>query len=103
MRAGLGARRRADDAAALEALPAGPLPARKKRATRRGDDGINFDIFSGKAVHLRRMDGRRHLQGIPLQADDGRDDPQPCALAKILSLIHISEPTRLGMISYAVF
>src|SRR5450759_938740 len=27
----------------------------------------------------------------------------PAVLAKLLSLIHISEPTRLGMISYAVF
>src|SRR5450756_968119 len=31
---------------------------------------------------------------------DGAAHPQPC---RSLSLIHISEPTRLGMISYAVF
>src|SRR5450759_4449057 len=29
--------------------------------------------------------------------------PSATAAASILSLIHISEPTRLGMISYAVF
>src|SRR5659263_729444 len=30
-------------------------------------------------------------------------NPQQAGLALTLSLIHISEPTRLGMISYAVF
>ena len=36
-----------------------------------------------------------HDEGLRVQSDDG--------LRWNLSLIHISEPTRLGMISYAVF
>src|SRR5450756_2400971 len=35
---------------------------------------------------------------------EGKVNSQPATLSRItLSLIHISEPTRLGMISYAVF
>src|SRR5450759_3461945 len=33
----------------------------------------------------------------------GGQDHRPCPADQELSLIHISEPTRLGMISYAVF
>src|SRR5450756_1723847 len=44
-------------------------------------------------VHLRVVSGHHHLG--PLGQGDGP--------GHVLSLIHISEPTRLGMISYAVF
>src|SRR5659263_737497 len=54
--------------------------------------------------HLRRaalpgMSGVSTRHHIALTYDDG---PDP-ASTPLLSLIHISEPTRLGMISYAVF
>src|SRR5665648_1274338 len=35
--------------------------------------------------------------------EDAQEDDERKKLVDILSLIHISEPTRLGMISYAVF
>src|SRR5450756_2712038 len=69
--------------------------------------------------------GKRYIQIHALESKDGRAvkrklprskfleffaDVAPCLIgmeacgsAHYLSLIHISEPTRLGMISYAVF
>src|SRR5450756_2940648 len=40
---------------------------------------------------------------LPLDVHLMIDDPDRWAPRYALSLIHISEPTRLGMISYAVF
>src|SRR5450756_1544378 len=41
--------------------------------------------------------------GGPTTIDHFRAGAEPAAAVGKLSLIHISEPTRLGMISYAVF
>src|SRR5665648_160154 len=43
------------------------------------------------------------IDGAPLNADWAVPGALAQAIADALSLIHISEPTRLGMISYAVF
>src|SRR5665648_1200215 len=50
--------------------------------------------------HDRRP--RARGSGVPRGTDHGHGDECRRA-AQLLSLIHISEPTRLGMISYAVF
>ena len=42
------------------------------------------------------------LQGMQMMTDR-EEDPARLSAIHHLSLIHISEPTRLGMISYAVF
>src|SRR5450756_2922226 len=63
----------------------------------------------GFADHLPFLGGWRPGHGIP--GDDWSMELDELdgyvslvqALARELSLIHISEPTRLGMISYAVF
>src|SRR5450759_271356 len=48
-----------------------------------------------------RRPGRCGIATIPISIGGHRSDLLSIAYA--LSLIHISEPTRLGMISYAVF
>src|SRR5450759_4045310 len=62
-------------------------------------------ISSGKGrlkTGGRRLeDGVEHRLGLRREATCTRHQHQ--REARILSLIHISEPTRLGMISYAVF
>src|SRR5450759_1391905 len=45
----------------------------------------------------------RHHHIAEIRRLERRDSKHPLSLALPLSLIHISEPTRLGMISYAVF
>src|SRR5450759_5847916 len=69
------------------------------------------------AVHLDRVaeavlgpvDARERRHDAPdIMLLDGRHVLPQCLLPEVLtvgdlSLIHISEPTRLGMISYAVF
>src|SRR5665648_994061 len=50
-----------------------------------------------KSIHLGG-----HLEGCRIGFDLGASDRKVSAVID-LSLIHISEPTRLGMISYAVF
>src|SRR5450759_5555238 len=57
----------------------------------------------GSAAELKRLTGARvaiHELDAPVLS--GQQRPQKGGLV-MLSLIHISEPTRLGMISYAVF
>src|SRR5450756_2664758 len=51
--------------------------------------------------HAANRSGRGIVPGS--NAVPGRDPPAGSAQSQYLSLIHISEPTRLGMISYAVF
>src|SRR5450756_2701454 len=54
----------------------------------------------------RLIDFRRHdKDGVPAKVAHIEYDPNRTARIALLhlSLIHISEPTRLGMISYAVF
>src|SRR5450756_1875436 len=56
----------------------------------RGQDaGLGFETVDLRGGEVRDPDGANHA--LALEPDHG------------LSLIHISEPTRLGMISYAVF
>src|SRR5450756_2753394 len=65
------------------------------------DDLLDILIYcAGGAVHDKR-DGRHGLVQLAAERDVemGRLDGHGVDL----SLIHISEPTRLGMISYAVF
>src|SRR5659263_262921 len=50
----------------------------------------------GQARGRRKEDERDRLLRVGTDRDGGR-------MVRHLSLIHISEPTRLGMISYAVF
>src|SRR5450756_1774142 len=86
----------------------------------RRNDGAGDDVRT-KGVDLGNLVGRQDLGNVALgpahttvgqRQSDGsrlegvlshRLDGQPCSIVDVLSLIHISEPTRLGMISYAVF
>src|SRR5450756_2996343 len=89
-------------------------------ATRRGQTWSNpLCRFAGELVQERCREARTRRGGACLRTgssdlhrrlrpgrlrqrrDHGR--PEGIALLWQLSLIHISEPTRLGMISYAVF
>src|SRR5450759_1097272 len=54
-------------------------------------------------IPLAKVDGQLGRQGVALLLEPLDLPEQLRALALELSLIHISEPTRLGMISYAVF
>src|SRR5450759_3037828 len=65
-------------------LPAAPGPRRR--------DAFRRDLPAGSGDLLRRG---HHGAGLA--------EHQRCRPGGQLSLIHISEPTRLGMISYAVF
>src|SRR5450756_972767 len=63
---------------------------------------IDFDRFDPKNVTSERVEAARRAWGVK------RDTKVILIVGRIvrrkgLSLIHISEPTRLGMISYAVF
>src|SRR5450756_1971652 len=51
---------------------------------------------AGVELHRQCHQGEDHAQGE-------HADTHPNQTAQAVSLIHISEPTRLGMISYAVF
>src|SRR5659263_624504 len=88
---------RSDGDRAGSAYGAGPVvqAARAPRPSEspprsRGDPGSGWGLFGGHRPAPRRAGGLR-VGGL-------RRDGVPH-----LSLIHISEPTRLGMISYAVF
>src|SRR5665648_1224200 len=62
--------------------------------------GVGSDQLGTEALK------RSHAAGIPSRVFQVSDYPHRRAQEEdilILSLIHISEPTRLGMISYAVF
>src|SRR5450756_1204555 len=50
-----------------------------------------------------QQEGAEIREGLAALMGRSPSDPGVQALVKRLSLIHISEPTRLGMISYAVF
>src|SRR5450759_486543 len=59
-----------------------------------GDDSRGFGPFrDGSSGYFASVNRGKQSCTVDLKTDEGRD----------LSLIHISEPTRLGMISYAVF
>src|SRR5665648_333430 len=72
---------------------------------------VNYDVFDfGPSILLERTNLREQITWChPANDEDTQmmaEDNLRMSLAKakhILSLIHISEPTRLGMISYAVF
>src|SRR5450756_674591 len=55
------------------------------------------DDDHGDAARQADHDGPDHVLRVVVQKDDRQEEHEE------LSLIHISEPTRLGMISYAVF
>ena len=64
--------------------------------------------MTGAVVGLLREALSERVDTDPSHLDDARADKSGHAapgrpIAIVLSLIHISEPTRLGMISYAVF
>src|SRR5450759_5313123 len=73
---------------------AGALRHARRRAEARGDDRILVDR---SGYHARCLFRIRRGDLAPVTEGEGRED------GLHLSLIHISEPTRLGMISYAVF
>src|SRR5659263_232457 len=52
---------------------------------------------------LNHIAGRGTVDTRPFQIFEGSNDILYNQISESLSLIHISEPTRLGMISYAVF
>src|SRR5450756_957683 len=77
-----------------------------------GMRGMFALLAKGVAGRLRRLDALFHPVELPLfvEADPALPRRDLCGGAArgsgallLLSLIHISEPTRLGMISYAVF
>src|SRR5450756_654759 len=69
-----------------------------------------FEQFVGRAgisepvaaARLRELTAEGLLEKIPYR-EPGQRTRHEYRLTQKLSLIHISEPTRLGMISYAVF
>src|SRR5450756_2536853 len=63
-----------------------PLDSRRRKVAGRGH---------GDVVTVRRSQVPAPVRAMPVAMGD--------ILVQGLSLIHISEPTRLGMISYAVF
>src|SRR5450756_2735745 len=73
----------------------------------RGQDaGLGFETVDLRGGEVRDPDGANHA--LALEPDHGAprlDVPVDARKRPVyeLSLIHISEPTRLGMISYAVF
>src|SRR5450759_1458259 len=71
---------------------------------RRDDDDASFRFLALPERHLRlpRAGARTGRGAFPRRAGAaGYRGAEPARTQ--LSLIHISEPTRLGMISYAVF
>src|SRR5674536_385926 len=60
--------------------------------------GLRLRLLRGEGPQRAARDGQQPTGG----AGDRRD-PAPEGLDELLSLIHISEPTRLLSISYAVF
>src|SRR5450756_1568433 len=72
----------------VDAAASGPAALLRVKAS--APDLILLDLM------LPGLDGLLVCQAL-------RSDPATAAIPIILSLIHISEPTRLGMISYAVF
>src|SRR5450756_2261808 len=68
-----------------------PVPRSRRGAIRRSSAGFAAPAtFGTTGKSNQRASSVGHVSG------------QPC-IEQSLSLIHISEPTRLGMISYAVF
>src|SRR5450756_1861822 len=68
-------------------------------------DHVLYLVALALAGHLRRVTERGHGH-YPVFIGDAQHLADPVLVVKpheYLSLIHISEPTRLGMISYAVF
>src|SRR5450759_3141123 len=64
-----------------------------------------IEVVAAGARLLRCADGFVHPADVTLVGVDDRPAHRRAVAGhdEVLSLIHISEPTRLGMISYAVF
>src|SRR5450756_1640400 len=78
----------------------------QERRTERALEALK-DLSSPRALVVRdgeqlRIAGRDVVRSDILLLSEGDRVPAD-AVVRMLSLIHISEPTRLGMISYAVF
>src|SRR5450759_3258157 len=69
---------------------------------------VEGDLRRERSQNIKRLmdsgcyKGIRHRRGMPVNGQRTRTNARGRKGPK-LSLIHISEPTRLGMISYAVF
>src|SRR5450756_3092475 len=93
----------------LPSIPSGGGAAKKRPAVLRGAPGLREEalgvaargaVVGGRAEHPAKL-GEALLA---LHAPHDRDGAAGFRVGLLdLSLIHISEPTRLGMISYAVF
>src|SRR5450756_191578 len=64
------------------------------------DDGSHDHTWQVIEQLVREHDW---ITGVHLMRNYGQHNALLCGIRLALSLIHISEPTRLGMISYAVF
>src|SRR5665648_646772 len=96
-----------------------PLQNGTARATKPFRDAWNWtgDLFSAKSENAKLQKEVEQLRAgvaneLTTQDENAqmrdllalqRDKIFPAGVHLVLSLIHISEPTRLGMISYAVF
>src|SRR5450756_2731896 len=67
-----------------------------------GYGGLSLGGVSVGAREIREADLAR-IKTIPNRKNIAAIAPELLGAVQVLSLIHISEPTRLGMISYAVF
>src|SRR5665648_1108168 len=83
-----------------------PKPAWKEKFCTSLDGYVGVDtLIRPKTKEEEDEFVRKFLSGLEKSFSDGNNGAlQPFLLSfEYLSLIHISEPTRLGMISYAVF
>src|SRR5450756_3056822 len=73
----------------------------------RSEDGTPIELASAEVwedqLHQVAELGFRHIDPMDDWIPVAHLDDAKYRMFKHLSLIHISEPTRLGMISYAVF
>src|SRR5450759_2970310 len=72
-----------------------PAPPTSSAGPLAAGAGVLCGVVGSAAVESSKVDSRWCVQAPEIAGGTGR--------AVYLSLIHISEPTRLGMISYAVF
>src|SRR5450756_503305 len=88
-------------------IPVAALEARQVRASGPGGQNVNkvasrVELLVDVAL-IEGLDSAARLRLYALAGKRRAADGRLRLVAQELSLIHISEPTRLGMISYAVF
>src|SRR5450756_1780337 len=81
----------------LQSIPQAAPGQLQENVLQRGAAHVHLAVLEALALD-RGQDARQQGLGVPRG-----DLPDVAARLDALSLIHISEPTRLGMISYAVF